>query len=224
MMTHPFALAALIGLIAAAAFAIRWAAARRRLMEDARIEYQERCETKPKTVKGVDEATFERIYVAAYEPRWALYIAGALLLAIAITPLAALGLVAFWPIIVMGLDGGPWYDEGYYPWMFYMFFGFCGIWALCGFVMARIHHARRPEPFNPALARARGEPLDDVVIPRARPKWLIDCTPFSPKITLARRRQQTTLHFDAARSTPAEFPRSRGGTSASEYSFARIFH
>ena len=177
MMTHPFALAALIGLIAAAAFAIRWAAARRRLMEDARIEYQERCETKPKTVKGVDEATFERIYVAAYEPRWALYIAGALLMAIAITPLAALGLVAFWPIIVMGLDGGPWYDEGYYPWMFYMFFGFCGIWALCGFVMARIHHARRPEPFNPALARARGEPLDDVVIPRARPKWAVKARP-----------------------------------------------
>ena len=36
-------------------------------------------------------------------------------------------------------------------------------------------------------------------------KWLIDCTPLSPKITLARRRQQTTLHFDAARSRLLSF-------------------
>lgn len=177
MMDHPLFLAAVIGLLAAAAFLIRWVASRRRLMEDARIEYAERCDTKPKTVKGVDAATFERLYVAAYEPRWALYIAGALVLAILVTPPAALGLVALWPILVLGLEAGPWYDEGYYPWMFYMFFGFCGIWALCGFLMARLHHARRPEPFNPALARARGEPLDDVVIPRKRPKWAVKARP-----------------------------------------------
>jgi hypothetical protein len=177
MTNNPFALAAIIGLVAAAAFLIRWVAARRRLMEDARIEYRERCETKPGTVKGVDAAVFERLYVAAFEPRWALYIAAALALAILVTPAAAFGLVALWPVIVMGLDGGPWYDVGYYPWMFYMFFGFCAVWALCGFVVARIHHARRPEPFNPALARARGEPLDDVVIPRKRPKWAVRARP-----------------------------------------------
>lgn len=176
-LSNPFALAALTALVAAAAFLVRWVAARRRLMEDARIEYAERCESKPATVKGVDAATFERIYVKAYEPRWALYVAGTLILAVAITPLAALALVALWPIVVMGLDGGPWYDEGYYPWMFYMFFGFCLIWALCGAVMARIHHARAPEPFVPALARARGEPFDDIVIPRKRPKWAVKALP-----------------------------------------------
>ncbi|MFT6461098.1 MAG: hypothetical protein ACJA0Y_000594, partial [Maricaulis maris] len=41
-------------------------------------------------------------------------------------------------------------------------------------VVARIHHARTPENFNPALARARGEPLDEVAIPRKRPKWAVD--------------------------------------------------
>ena len=177
LLTHPFALAGLVALVAAAAFLVRWIAARRRLMEDARIEYAERCESKPATVKGVDAATFERIYVQACEPRWALCAAGALILAIAITPLAALGLVALWPVIVLGLENGPWYDEGYYPWMFYMFFGFCLIWALCGAVMARIHHARSPEAFVPALARARGEPFDDIVIPRKRPKWAVKALP-----------------------------------------------
>lgn len=176
-LSHPFAIAGITGLVAAAAFLIRWVAARRRLMEDARIEYAERCESKPATVRGVDAAAFERLYVAAYEPRWALYAAGTLVLAIAITPLAALGLVALWPVIVMGLDGGPWYDEGYYPWMFYMFFGFCLIWAACGALMARIHHARSPEAFVPALARARGEPFDDIVIPRKRPKWAVRAVP-----------------------------------------------
>ena len=177
LLTHPFTLAALIALVAAAAFLVRWVAARRRLMEDARIEYAERCESKPATVKGVDAAAFERLYVQAYEPRWALYAAGALVLAMAVTPAAALGLVALWPVIVMGLDGGPWYDAGYYPWMFYMFFGFCLVWALCGAVMARIHHARAPESFNAALARARGEPFDDIVIPRKRPKWAVKAVP-----------------------------------------------
>lgn len=177
LLTHPFALAGLVAVVAAAAFLVRWVAARRRLMEDARIEYAERCESKPATVKGVDAATFERIYVQAYEPRWALYAAGALMLAIAVTPLAALGLVGLWPIIVLGLENGPWYDEGYYPWMFYMFFGFCLIWALCVAVMARIHHARSPEAFVPALARARGEPFEDIVIPRKRPKWAVKALP-----------------------------------------------
>lgn len=124
--------------------------------------------------EGVDAATFERIYVSAHEPRGALYIAAALVLAVVITPFAGVGLIALWPYIVMMLDGGPWYDVGYYPWMFYMFFGLCGCWAFAGAVVARIHHARTPENFNPALARARGEPLDEVAIPRKRPKWAVD--------------------------------------------------
>ncbi|BDX01166.1 hypothetical protein [Maricaulis maris] len=176
-MSNPFLYAAAAALIAAAAFFLVWLASRRSLMEDARAEYRERCETKPGTVRGVDEQVFERLYVSAHEPRGALYIAAALLLAVAITPLAGVGLIALWPYIVMTLDGGPWYDVGYYPWMFYMFFGLCGCWALAGAFVARIHHARTPESFHPALARARGEPLDDVVIPRKRPKWAVKARP-----------------------------------------------
>ncbi len=172
-MSNPFLYAAAAALIAAAAFFLSWLAARRSLMEDARSEYAERCESKPATVRGVDERTFERLYVSAHEPRGALYIALALVVAVVITPPAGIGLIALWPFIVMLLDGGPWYDVGYYPWMFYMFFGLCGCWALAGAVVARIHHARTPETFHPALARARGEPLDDVVIPRKRPKWAV---------------------------------------------------
>ncbi|WP_297735774.1 hypothetical protein [uncultured Maricaulis sp.] len=172
-MSNPFLYAAAAALIAAAAFFLSWLAARRSLMEDARSEYAERCESKPATIKGVDERTFERLYVSAHEPRGALYIALALVVAVVITPPAGIGLIALWPYIVMLLDGGPWYDVGYYPWMFYMFFGLCGCWAFAGAVVARIHHARTPENFHPALARARGEPLDDVVIPRKRPKWAV---------------------------------------------------
>jgi hypothetical protein len=155
----------------------RWVAARINLTTDARTEYGERLLTKPGTIKGVDEAVFVKLYVAAHEPRWALYMPIALLTAALSTPLVAIALTAFWPVFTSMLDGGPWYDVGYYPWMFYMFFGFCGLWALCAAIVARIHHARSPEAFQPALARARGEPLDDVVIKRARPKWAMKARP-----------------------------------------------
>ena len=145
----------------------RWVAARINLAADARAEYAERVLSKPGTIKGVEEAVFVKLYVGAHEPRWALYMPIALLTA----------LVAFWPVFTSMLDGGPWYDVGYYPWMFYMFFGFCGLWALCAAIVARIHHARAPEAFQPALARARGEPLDDVVIKRGRPKWAVRARP-----------------------------------------------
>ena len=59
-------------------------------------------------------------------------------------------------MLVSMLDGGPWYDVGYWPWMFYIFFGMCGVWAFTAAVVARIHHARAPEPFQAALARAVG--------------------------------------------------------------------
>ncbi|MHA6287873.1 hypothetical protein [Maricaulis sp. CAU 1757] len=170
-MIGSFLVALIVTVLIAAAFALRWWLARRRLRADARAEYEERCQSKPGTVRGVDRAAFETLYIGAYEPRWALYVAFALLAAIAVTPVAAIILVLLWPLLILPLDGGPWYEPGYYPWMFYMFFGFCAIWAVTGAIVARIHHARSPEPFNPALARARGEPLDNVVIPRKRPEW-----------------------------------------------------
>lgn len=171
-MIGPFGYAAIVALVAASAFFMRWIAARRRLAADAREEYQERLLTKAGTVKGVDERAFVRLYVAASEPRWALYAAAALLVAVVVTPPAGIGLMLLWPVITQNLlDGGPWYDVGYYPWMFYMFFGMVGVWAVSAAGVSRILHARAPEPFNAALARARGEPLDDIEIPRPRPKW-----------------------------------------------------
>ncbi|MEC9249902.1 MAG: hypothetical protein VX501_04585 [Pseudomonadota bacterium] len=148
-----------------------WFHRRRELGADAVDEWEERSRSRTKTVKGVDRETFLNIYVSGHEPRWALYACGTLLIALLTTPVIGVALMMLWPIIVLGLDGGPWYDVGYYPWMFYMFFGMCFSWAGVAFLMARLHHARRPEPFNAALARARGEPLDEVVIPRKRPAW-----------------------------------------------------
>lgn len=148
-----------------------WFHRHRQLSMEAREEWEERSATRTKTVKGVDREHFLRIYVSGHEPRWALYAGGTLLVALLTTPVIGVGLMSLWPVIVLGLDGGPWYDVGYYPWMFYMFFGMCFSWAGVAFVMARLHHARRPEPFNAALMRARGEPLDEVVIPRKRPAW-----------------------------------------------------
>ncbi len=170
-MYGPYLYAGLTALTVAAALFMRWLAARNQLTEEARAEWVDRCEVKPGTIKGVDQKTFERIYISAHEPRWALYAAATLIGTILISVPASVGLMLLWPIIVLGLDGGPWYDVGYYPWMFYMFFGMCGSWAFVAYVAARIHHQRRPESYNAALARARGEPLDDVVIPRKRPAW-----------------------------------------------------
>lgn len=170
-MYGPYLYAGLTTLTVAAALFMRWLAARNQLTEEARAEWVDRCEVKPGTIKGVDQKTFERIYISAHEPRWALYAAATLIGTILISVPASVGLMLLWPIIVLGLDGGPWYDVGYYPWMFYMFFGMCGSWAFVAYVAARIHHQRRPESYNAALARARGEPLDDVVIPRKRPAW-----------------------------------------------------
>lgn len=178
-MYGPYLYAALTALTVAAALFVRWMAARNALTEEAREEWQDRCEVKPKTIKGVEKATFERIYISAHEPRWALYAAATLIGAVLISVPASVGLMLLWPVIVLGLDGGPWYDVGYYPWMFYMFFGMCGSWAFVGYVAARLHHQRRPESYNAALARARGEPLDDVVIPRKRPAWAKKARPVS---------------------------------------------
>lgn len=170
-MYGPFGYAAIVALVVSAALLLRWLASRRFLIGEARIEYEERRLTKPRTVKNVSEDAFERLFVAAHERRWALYTAAALIAAVIVSPPAFILLTALWPILVMALEEGPWYDAGHYPWMFYMFFGLCGVWAGCGFLAARLFHARAPEPFNAALARARGEPLEDTPLPQKRPDW-----------------------------------------------------
>tara|TARA_R110000868_G_scaffold45045_2_gene149849 strand:+ start:18266 stop:18823 length:558 start_codon:yes stop_codon:yes gene_type:complete len=179
-MVLTLSLTVILVLVVAMALFVRWLTARLSLTEEARTEYDERVETKPGTIKGVSREVFVKLYVGAHEPRWALYIVFALMAALLATPLVAIVLTLGWPLFTSMLEAGPWYDVGYYPWMFYMFFGFCALWALCAAVVARIHHARAPEAFQPALARARGEPLDDVVIIRKRPKWAVKARP-NPK-------------------------------------------
>lgn len=170
-MTDPFLIAALLAVLAAAGLLIRWFVSTANLRHDARGEYAGRLEDRAHTVEGVSEAEFVRLYVDGFAPRWTVYAAGALIAAILVTPFAVFGLLAFWAWITDLVDASDVFAPGYYPWMFFMFFGLVGAWAFCGFVAARFHHQRAPENFNPALMRARGEPLDDVVLKRARPKW-----------------------------------------------------
>lgn len=170
-MINPFVIAALVAVLAVILLVLRWGLAVQSLSADARAEYAGRQADRPHTIESVDAGTFVRIYVDAYAPRWTLYASLALLGAIAITPPALLGLVAFWDWIIAVLGTSDVFAPGYYPWMFYMFFGLVGAWALCGFLAARLHHRRAPEAFQAALMRARGESLDDVVIRRQRPKW-----------------------------------------------------
>ena len=175
-MSSPFLL--LIGFFSlfSVLFLVRWAVARHQLTREAAEEFETRKASRPVSVKGVEAETFKSVYVAAHEPRWALYASAALAAALALTYPAVLVLTNLWSwgYAALGLEASgdqPWFDVGYYPWMFYMFFGLVAVWALTGAVAARLHHRRAPEAFNAALARARGEPLDDVVIPRQRPKW-----------------------------------------------------
>ncbi|WP_300530919.1 hypothetical protein [Maricaulis sp.] len=170
-MYDPLYYAAAILTAVAALLLARWYFGRRQIATEAREDWEVRQERSPGTIKGVDQETFEGIFIAAHEPRWSLYAAGTLFGVIIISPIAGVFLMWVWPLFTSMLDGGPWYDVGYYPWMFYMFFGMVALWAGVGFVASRLFYARRPEEFRAALARARGEPLDDVVIPRARPAW-----------------------------------------------------
>lgn len=170
-MINPFAVAGILAAATAVLFLVRWFVAVAGLRRDARFEYSARKGDRPQTITGVDEDLFVKIYVDGHAPRWTLYAAATLISAILITPFALYGLFAFWDWIIVVLDAGEWFAPGYYPWMFYLFFGLIGAWALCGYVAARFHHRRAPEAFQAALMRARGEPLDDVVIRRGRPKW-----------------------------------------------------
>lgn len=170
-MGNPFVVAAVMAAIAAAGLLLRWLFAVGPLRKEARREYAERQGDRAHTIKDVSEAEFVRIYMGGYAPRWAVYAAGALLGAIVITAPAVVGLVGLWNWLLAVTGAGDIFAPGYYPWMFYMFFGLVGAWAFCGFVAARLHHARAPEPFQAALMRARGESLDDVEIKRPRPKW-----------------------------------------------------
>lgn len=170
-MTDPFLIAAILAILAATGLLMRWFVATASLRRDAREEYASRAVDRAHTIEGVDEAGFVRIYVDGYAPRWTIYAALTLFAAMLITAPAVMVLLGLWNWITAFFSAGDVFAPGYYPWMFYLFFGLVGAWAFCGFVAARFHHQRAPESFNAALMRARGEPLDEVEIRRARPKW-----------------------------------------------------
>ncbi|EAP89701.1 hypothetical protein OA2633_10554 [Oceanicaulis sp. HTCC2633] len=149
---------------------VRWWVSVRGLTEEAHAEYQTRKAEKPGTIKGVSEAEFIRLYVSCFQPRWTLYAAASAGAAILISPVALLAVPALYDVI-WRMNGAPeWGGRTGYVFMFALFFGVVFIWAAFAAVIARLHHLRAPEPFNHALARARGEPIEDTGW-RPRPKW-----------------------------------------------------
>jgi len=148
----------------------RWGFAVRGLAEDARLEYATRQTEKPATIRTVSEAAFIKLYVSCFQPRWTLYAAGATLAAIVISPVAMLLVPALYDVIWRANGAPAWGGRTGYVFMFSLFFGIVFIWAALAAVFARFHHLRAPEPFHHALARARGEPIEDTGW-RPRPKW-----------------------------------------------------
>ena len=153
---------ALVALFALAALA-RWALAVRSLREDARAEYAERVKDKPASVKSVGETEFVKLYVDAFQPRWALYTAGGAAAALLVSPPALVLVPTIYDLIWEASGAPEWAGHTGYVYMFSLFFALCFIWAVVAATFARLAHANTPEPFHHALARARGlggsEPL-----------------------------------------------------------------
>lgn len=163
-------LTAALALLIAFGFLVRWYLARRSLHADAREEYADRSATKPATVKGLTEDQFVSLYVLGHQPRWTLYAAGALAMAVALSPVILLLVTAVYELFWQAAGAPDWAGRGGYVFMFSLFFGTIFLWALVGGAFARAFHKRTPEPFTHALARARGEPIPDEVPLHARPR------------------------------------------------------
>lgn len=157
-----------------------WAWTSRGLRAEASAEYATRVEEKPGTIKGVDEAAFIALYVKGFSPRWALYAAGGSAAVLAVSPVALIAVPAAYEVIWRANGAPDWGSSTGYVYMFALFFGLVLIWALVAATFARLHHARTPEPFTHALARARGEPLPDETSWRRRPKWARRVRPEAP--------------------------------------------
>ncbi|GGE49180.1 hypothetical protein GCM10011367_25010 [Marinicauda pacifica] len=162
---------ACLALCVAALFALRWALAVRSLKSDARAEYAERSVSKPASIANVSETAFTGLYVASFQPRWALYAAGALASAVLASPLVLLFVTGVYELAWQAAGAPAWAGRTGYVFMFALFFGTVFLWALIGGAFARLHHKRTPEPFTHALARARGEPIPETGGFRRRPAW-----------------------------------------------------
>ena len=171
MISSSFYFIALFSFCVAGLFAVRWFLAVRSLKRDARAEYAERSVSKPASIANVSETDFIGVYVASFQPRWALYAAGALASAVVATPAVLLFVTGVYEGLWQ-LAGAPaWAGRTGYVFMFTLFFGTVFLWALIGGAFARLHHKRTPEPFTHALARARGEPIPESGGYRRRPAW-----------------------------------------------------
>ena len=148
----------------------RWAIAVRGLTQEATEEYQTRCTEKPASVRSVSQEEFVHLFVTSFQPRWTLYAAAAAAAAIVVSPAALLAVPALYDVIWRANGAPDWGGRTGYVFMFSLFFGVVFIWAALAAFIARLHHLRAPEPFNHALARARGEPIEDTGW-RPRPKW-----------------------------------------------------
>jgi len=148
----------------------RWILAVRSLKEDARAEYATRVADKPRTINGVSEADFVDLYVKSFQPRWTLYAAAGVLAALLVSPPALIAVPALYDALWRSGGAPEWGGRTGYVFMFSLFFGIVFVWASVAAIFARLHHMRSPEPFNHALARARGEPIEDTGW-RPRPKW-----------------------------------------------------
>lgn len=169
---HTLSLASLAGVFAVFVVAclVRWFTAVHSLKADARAEYATRTTDKPKTIKGVNETEFVELYVKSFQPRWTLYAAGGALAALLISPPALIAVPALYDVLWRAGGAPEWGGRTGYVFMFSLFFGIVFVWAAIAAVFARLHHMRAPEPFHHALARARGEPIEDTGW-RPRPKW-----------------------------------------------------
>jgi hypothetical protein len=148
-----------------------WAIKARALKAEAREEYAARLKDKPATIAGVSETDFVSLYFTSFQPRWALYGAGGSASVLAVSPLALVAVPAAYEVVWRAGGAPDWGGSTGYVYMFVLFFGLVLIWALVAAWFARRHHMRTPEPFNHALARARGEPLPEDTGWRRRPKW-----------------------------------------------------
>lgn len=166
-----FYVCAAIVLVFSLACLAGWAWAVRGLKRDAQVDYAERETDRPKTIDGVGAAEFVSIYVRSYQPRWALYAAGGATSVLVAAPVALLVISQVYTALWRMGGSVPWAGPTGYVFMFVLFFGTALAASVVAAGFARQFHRNAPEPFNHALARARGEPLPEETTWRRRPKW-----------------------------------------------------
>lgn len=148
-----------------------WSVSVRSLKQDARAEYEERTSDRPSTIAGVNEAEFVAIYVRSFQPRWALYASGGAISVLVAGPVALIVISNIYTALWRAGGSVAWDGPSGYVFMFVLFFGVSLVAAVVAAGFARQFHRNAPEPFNHALARARGEPLPEETTWRRRPKW-----------------------------------------------------